>query len=101
MLHERSQKASNVQQTSQAVKPKTKVPSKLDMAKQLVKIGLPSSTDECIERWWEYRYMHYTRREAQELKQEERSRNPPKDMAKVTAIIQRSFRKNLKPRGKP
>ena len=78
VLQERSQKASDVQQTSQVVKPKTKVPSKLDMAKQLVKIRLPSSTDKCIERCWEYRYMQYTRREAQELKREERSRNPPR-----------------------
>ena len=47
------------------------------MAKQLVKIGLPSSTDKCIERWWEYRDMQETRREAKELKREERPRNPP------------------------
>ena len=45
VLHERSQKASDVQQTSQVVTTKTKVPSKLNIAKQLVKIGLPSSTD--------------------------------------------------------
>ena len=77
VLQERSQKPSDVQQTSQVVTPKTKVPSKLDMAKQLVKIGLPSSTDKCIERWWEYRDMHDTRREAKELKREEGSRNPP------------------------
>ena len=68
VLQERSQKPSDVQQTSQVVKPKTKVPSKLDMAKQLVKIGLPSSTDKCIERWWQYREMQDTRREAKELK---------------------------------
>ena len=77
VLQERSQKPSDVQQTSQVVKPKMKVPSKLDMAKQLVKIGLPSSTDKCIERWWEYRDMQDTRKEAKELKREERSRNPP------------------------
>ena len=77
VLQERSQKPSDVQQTSQVVKPKTKVPSKLDMAKQLVNIGLPSSTDKCIERWWEYRDKQDTRREAKELKREERSRNPP------------------------
>ena len=53
VLQERSQKASDVQQRSQVVVPKTKVPNKLDMAKQLVKIGLPSSTDKCIERLWE------------------------------------------------
>ena len=47
------------------------------MAKQLVKIGLPSSTDKCIERWWEYRDMQDTRKEAKELKREERSPNPP------------------------
>ena len=75
VLQERSQKPSDVQQTSQVGKPKTKVPSKLDMAKQLVKIGPPSSTDKCIERWWEYRDMQDTRREAKELKREERSRN--------------------------
>ena len=56
---------------------KTKVPSKLDMAKQLVKIRLPSSIDKCIERWREYRDMQDTTREAKELKREERSRNPP------------------------
>ena len=50
VLQERSPKPSDVQQTSQVVKPKTKIPTKLDMAKQLVKIGLPSSTDKCIER---------------------------------------------------
>ena len=72
VLQERSRKPSDVQQTSQVVKPKTKVPSKLDMVKQLVKIGLPSSTDKCIERWWEYRDMQDTRREAKELKREER-----------------------------
>ena len=77
VLQERSQKSSDVQQTSQVVKPKTKVPSQLDMAKQLVKIGLLSSTDKCIERWWEYRDMQDTRRETRELKREERSRNPP------------------------
>ena len=77
VLQERSQKPSDVQQTSQVVKPKTKVPSKLDMAKQLVRIGLPSSTDKCIEKWWEYLDMQDTRREAKEVKREERSRNPP------------------------
>ena len=77
VLQERSQKPSDLQQTSQVVKPKTKVPSKLDMAKQLVTIGLPSSTDKCIERWWEYRDMQDTRREAKKLKREERSRNLP------------------------
>ena len=77
VLQKRSQKPSDVQQTSQVVKPKTKVPSKLDMAKQLVKIGLPSGTDKCIERWWEYRDLQDTRREAKELKQTERSRSPP------------------------
>ena len=74
---ERSQKASDGQQTSQVVKPKTKIPSKLDMAKQLVKIGLPSSTDKGVERWWENRDMQDTRREAKELKRGERSRNSP------------------------
>ena len=49
VLQERSQKASDVQQTSQEVKPKLKVPSKLDMAKVLVMIRLPSSTDKCIK----------------------------------------------------
>ena len=63
-------------QTSQVVKPKTKVPSKLDMTKYLVKIGLSSCTNEPIESWWEYRNMQYTRREARKIKQEERSRNP-------------------------
>ena len=77
VLQERSQKPSNFQQTSQVVKPKTNVPSKLDIAKQLVKIGLPSSADKCIDRWWEYRDMQDTRREAKELKREERSRNLP------------------------
>ena len=47
------------------------------MAKQLVKIGLPSSTDKCIERWWEYRDVKDTRREAKEIRRAERSRNPP------------------------
>ena len=77
VLQEPSQKARYVQQTSQIVKPKTKVPSKLDMAKELLKIRLLSNTDKCIERWWEYRDMQDTRREAKELKREERSRNPP------------------------
>ena len=77
VLQERSQKPSDVRETSQVVKPKTKVPSKLNMAKQLVKIRLPSSTDKCIERWWEYRDTQDTRREAKELKREETSRNPP------------------------
>ena len=76
VLQERSQKAKDVQQTSQTVKPKTKIPSKLDMAKQLVKIGLPSSTDKCIERRWEYRDKQYTRREAMELKRQERWLSP-------------------------
>ena len=65
-------KSIDVQQTSQVVKPKTKVPSKFDMAKQLAKIGLPSKTDKCLERWWEYRDFQDTRREAKELKREER-----------------------------
>ena len=51
VLQEWSQKASDVQQTSQVFKPKTEVQSKLVMTKQLVKIGIPSSTDKCIERW--------------------------------------------------
>ena len=49
------------------------------MAKQLVKIGLPSRTDKCIERWWEFRNMQGTIREAMELKREERSRNSPQE----------------------
>ena len=84
VLQERSQKAIDVQQTSQVVKAKTKVPSKLDMAKHLVKKGLTSSTacieycmHKCIERWWEYRDMQDTRNEAQELNRE-RSRTPPR-----------------------
>ena len=44
-------------------------------------MGLPSSTDsstdKCIERWWEYRDMQDTRRKAKEMKWVERSRNPP------------------------
>ena len=75
VLQERSQKASDVQPTSQVVKPKMKVPSELDRAKQLVKIGLPSNTDKCIEIWWENRDMQDTRRKAEELKREYRSRN--------------------------
>ena len=47
------------------------------MEKQLAKIGLPSSTDKCIERWWEYRDMRDTRKETKELKQEEISRALP------------------------
>ena len=43
VLQEWSQKTTDDQQTSQVVKPKTKVPSKLDKAEHLVKIGLPSS----------------------------------------------------------
>ena len=76
VLQERSQEAIDAQQTSQVVKPKRKVLSKLDMAKQFLKIGLPSSTDKCIERWWEYRDMQDTRKKSKELKREERSRNP-------------------------
>ena len=45
------------------------------MAKQIMKVGLPSSTDECLERWWEYRNMQDTRKEGKVLKREERSRN--------------------------
>ena len=71
------------------------------MAKQLVKTRLPSSTDKCIERWWEYRDMQDTKSEVKELKREGRSRNPPQNMAKVTAIIQCSFQKNLKFTSKP
>ena len=77
VLQERSQRTSDVQQTSQVVTRKTKVPGKLDMEKQLVKIGLPSSTDKCIERWWEYRNMRDTGREAKKLKREKVSQNPP------------------------
>ena len=101
VLQERSQKPSDFQQTSQVVTPKTKVPSKLDMAKQLVEIGLPSSTDTCIERWWEYRDMQDTRREAKELNEKKDHEILLKGMAKVTAIIQRSFQKNLKLTSKP
>ena len=32
------------------------------MTKQLVKIGLLSSTDKSIERWWDYRDMQDTSR---------------------------------------
>ena len=77
VISEMSQKASDVQQTSKIVKPKTKLPSKLDMAKQLSNIGLLSSTDKCIERWSEHRDMQDARREAKELKREERSRSQP------------------------
>ena len=101
VLQERSQKPSDVQQTSQVVKPKTEVPTKLDMAKQLVKIGLPSSTEKCIERWWEHRDMQDTTREAKELKREERSRNPPQRYGQSYSLIQRSFQKNLKLKSKP
>ena len=76
VLQERCKKASDGQQTSQVVKSKMKVPSKLDMTKQLVKIELPSSTDKCLERWWEYRDMQDTRRDAKKPKRKERSRNP-------------------------
>ena len=51
---ERPYHTSDVQQTSQTLKGKTKVPSKLDMPKQVAKIGLPSSTDKCIQRWEDY-----------------------------------------------
>ena len=60
------------------------------MAKQLVKIGLPwlpSSTDKCIERWWEYRDMQDTGREAKEIKREERSRNPPQRYGQIYSHI--------------
>ena len=84
VLQERSQKASKVQQTTQIVKPKTKtkIPSKWDMAKQLVKLGLPSSTDKRIERWGQYRDMQDTTKEAQGLNWEKRSRNHPERYGK-------------------
>ena len=55
VLQERPYQASDVQQTSQTVKGKTKLPSKLNMAKQSIEIGLPSSSDKRIQRWEDYR----------------------------------------------
>ena len=58
------------------------------MAKKLVKIGLPSSTDKCIERWWEYRDMQDTRREANEINERKDHEILLRDLAKATAITQ-------------
>ena len=81
-LQKRPLLANDVQLTSQTVKGKTKVPSKLDMAKKLVQIGFPSSTDKAIQMWEEYRDMQDARKEAEELKRSERSRNPPQRYGK-------------------
>ena len=82
---ERPHLASDVQQTSQTVQGKTKIPSKLDMAKKLVLIGMPSSTNKAIQRWEDYRDMKDARQEAKELKRSERSRNPPERYGKSSS----------------
>ena len=74
--------ASEVQQTSQTVQAKIKIPSKLDMAKKLILIGMPTSTDKAIQRWEDYRDMKDARQEARELKRSERLRNPPERYGK-------------------
>ena len=77
VLPERTYHAKDVQQLLEKVKAKLIVKSKLDLAKQFVKIGLPSSADKCIERWSANHPMQEGRRQATETKREIRSRNPP------------------------
>ena len=77
VLRERFQTSSDVQRTPQVVRPKTKVPSKLELTGQYLKLAIPSIEKVLHERWDKYYEMKDARKEAQELKREDRSRNPP------------------------
>ena len=77
VLQERFQTSSDVQRTPQGVRPKTKVPSKLELTGEYLKIAIPSSEKVLHERWDKYYEMKDARKEAKELKREDRSRNPP------------------------
>ena len=77
VLQERYQTSSEVQQKPQVVKPKIKVTSELQLTGQYLKIAISSSEKVLDERWDKYYEMKNARREAKELKREERSRNPP------------------------
>ena len=93
---ERPQKSSDVLPKSHVVKPKPKTPSRLKLTRQYLKIGIPSS-EKVYEDRLDKNLKKDARREAKELKREERSRNLLKELAKVSAICRRSFRKSLKP----
>ena len=84
---ERVQRASDVEQASQTVKPKTKTPSKLNMAGQLLKTAVPSSEEVLLDRWQDYYEMKNQRKQAKEaskdLKRGDRSRNPPEIWSKL------------------
>ena len=57
---------------------KIKVPSKLKITGQYLKIAIPSSEKVSDDRWDQYYEMKDAMRGAKELKREERLRNPPK-----------------------
>ena len=65
------------------------------MANQLVKIGLPFHTDNCIERWWEYCDMQDTTGKAKELKREETTRNSPQRYGQKSSHNSTFFPKEL------
>ena len=67
VLQERFQTSSDVQRTFQVVRPKTKVPSKLELTGQYLKIAIPSSEKVLHERWDKYYEMKDARKEAKEL----------------------------------
>ena len=75
--YERPQKSSDVLPTSHVVKPKPKTPSRLKVTGQNLKTGIPSSDKRYEDRLDKYLEMKDARREARELKREERSRIPP------------------------
>ena len=77
VLQERFQTSSDVQRTPQVVRPKTKVPSNLELTGQYLKIAILSSEKVLHERWDKYYEMKDARKEAKELKREDRSGNPP------------------------
>ena len=77
VLQECCQTSSEVQKKPQVVQPEVKVPSKLQLTGQYLKIAIPSTEKVSDERWYKYYEMKDARREAKELKREERSRNPP------------------------
>ena len=77
VLQERYQTSSDVQQIPQVVKPQIKVPSNWKLTGQCLKIAISSSEKVLDERWVKCYEMKDARREAKELKREERSRNPP------------------------
>ena len=97
VLQERYQTSSDVQQKPQVVKPKIKVHGKLQLTGQYLKIAIPSSEKVLDERWDKYYEMKDAKREAEELSERRGHETLLRDMAKVTTIIQRSLRRNLKP----